>query len=176
MRVPSSDIRTLILALLLGPKGRLYLALTLFSGCLGWSMVTPPTCALLLPPAVACGFRKRHHEWAGGLAPRLGVPLMSLPPTLEKHSAVTDLLGESFAGVVAGVWVTTGSPRYCFCSLALYLNTGLGPAIGPVMTHELKVCINHRAGEILRHEVNRIIGSQNLPHLKLMDILFLLDP
>ena len=176
MRVPSSDIRTLILALLLGLKGRLYLALTLLSGCLGWSRVTPPTCALLLPPAVACGFRERHHEWAGGLAPRLGVPLMSLPPTLEKHSAVTELFGESFTGVVAGVWVTAGSPSYCFCSLALYLETGLGSTIGPVVTHVLRVRINHRAGEILRHEVSRIVGSQNLPHLKLVEILFLLYP
>ena len=90
---------------------------------------------------------------------------MYLPPTLEKHNAVTGLFGESCAGVVAVVWVTAGSPSYCFCSFALYLETGLGPTIGPMMTHELEVRINHRAGEILRHEVNRIIGSQNLPHL-----------
>ena len=127
--------------------------------------------SLLLPPAVACGFRERHHEWAGGLAPRLGVPLMSLPPTLEKHHAVTRLLGESFAGVVAGVWVTAGSPNYCFRSLALHLETGLGPAIGPVMTHELKVCINHRAGEILCHEVSRIVCAKDRPRRSLRPIL-----
>ena len=121
-------------------------------------MVIQHPCASFLPPAVACGSREQHHEWAGGLAPRLGVPLMSLPPTLEKHKATTGLFGESFAGVVAGARVTAGSPSYCFRSLALYLETGLGPAIGPMMTHELKVCINHQAGEILRNEVRRIVG------------------
>ena len=132
--------------------------------------------ACLLPPAVACGFREQHHEWAGGLAPRLGVPLMSLPPTLEKHSAVTELFGESFTGVVAGVWVTAGSPSYCFRTLALYLETGLGSTIGPMMTHELKVRINHLAGEILRHEVSRIVCAKDLPHFKLVEVLLLLDP
>ena len=72
--------------------------------------------------------------------------------------------------------VTSDSPCCCICSLALYLETGLGSTIGHVMTHELKVCINHRAGEMIRHEVSRIIGSQNLPHLELVEILFLLDP
>ena len=61
--------------------------------------------------------------------------------------------------------MTTGSPIHRSRGFALYFETGLGSAIGPVMTHGLKVCINHRAGDILRQEVNRIIGSQNLPHL-----------
>ena len=84
----------------------------MLSGRLGWNMVIQHPCALFLPPAVACGSREQHREWAGGLAPRLGVPLMSLPPTLEKHNDVTRLFGESCAGVVAGVWVTAGSPNY----------------------------------------------------------------
>ena len=38
------------------------------------------------------------------------------------------------------------------------------------------MCINHRAGEILCHQVSRILSSQDFPHLELMEVLFFLDP
>ena len=88
---------------------------------------------------------------------------MSLPLTLEKHNTVFGLLRALFWGRHRGCG-TNDSPSFCFCSLALYLQTGLGSTFGPVVTHELKVGINHRAGEILGHEVSRIVGSEDLPH------------
>ena len=72
--------------------------------------------------------------------------------------------------------MTTDSPIHRSSGFALYLETGLGPTIGPMMTHKLEMSINHRAGEILRHKVSRIIRSQDLSHLKLMEVLFFLDP
>ena len=56
---------------------------------------------------------------------------------------------------------TSSSPGSCTRSFALDLKTGLGSTICPLVTHELEVSIDHRSGEILSHEVRRIMSSEN---------------
>jgi len=68
------------------------------------------------------------------------------------------------------------SPRCCGGSFALDLKSGLGSSFSPLLTDELEVRIDHHAGEILCHQVSRILSSQDFPHLELMEILFFLDP
>ena len=71
---------------------------------------------------------------------------------------------------------TSDSPRCCCGSCALDLKSGLGSSFNPALTYELEMRIDNRAGEILGHKVCRIIGSENLSHFELMEILFLLNP
>ena len=71
---------------------------------------------------------------------------------------------------------TNSSPGSCTRSFALDLKTGLGSTIGPLMTHELEMSINHRSGEILSHEVRRIMSSENFTEFELVTILLLLNP
>ena len=107
---------------------------------------------------MVCGSTEQYCERAGGLAPLLGVPLRSQPLTLERHNRVPGFSRALFGGLRRGC-ATNDSPKFFVCNLALHLKTGLGSSIGPVMAHELEVRINHRAGEILRHKVCRIVGS-----------------
>ena len=69
-------------------------------------------------------------------------------------------------------FATNDFPLRCTCSFALDLNTGLGSPIRPLVTHELKVIINHRSGEMLGNLVRRVTGPGNLAHLELVAILF----
>ena len=85
----------------------------------------------------------------------------------------------NYPWVLASVWwglrcgfATNSSPFSCTCSFALYQQTGLGSSINSFVAHELEVSTNHRPGEILSHEVRRIVGSQKLSHLELVEVLF----
>ena len=69
---------------------------------------------------------------------------------------------------------TSDSPRCCGGSFALDLKSGLGSSFSPLLTDELEVRIDHHAGEILRHQVSRILGALHLSHFELVEILLCL--
>ena len=71
---------------------------------------------------------------------------------------------------------TSDSPRGCGGSFALDLKSGLGSSFSPLLTDELEVRIDHRAGEILCHQVSRSLGALHLSRFELVEILLLLDP
>ena len=79
------------LTLLLGHPGRSHLFLLVVSGSADRSRNLEACVLKLLPPTCGVWVRQLVREWVDGLTPRLGAPIMSLSPTLEKHDTTSDL-------------------------------------------------------------------------------------